>query len=145
MNALDGTTRTAEAFIGHTSSLAAARRLVTDFLDEHRLGTEIRRWGEVVTSELATNAVQSSPMTPYVVEAAVTRDRSHVSVSVRSAGKIADIPTEFQLPVPADSAHLGTSGRGLVIVDRLSDDLHVLEHPDGTISVTAVVQTRSGG
>jgi anti-sigma regulatory factor (Ser/Thr protein kinase) len=99
-------------FAPTSASVPAARRFVlehTDLLDGDDLA-EITAVVALLVSELATNAVIHA-RTPF-------------RVTVRVAGAVLRVEIEDQdpsLPQPRPSAAQATTGRGLLIVDRLAD------------------------
>lgn len=115
---------------GESASVLRARRFVCVHLVEHRLFyliDDVR----LVVSELAGNAVRhaNSPFTVSLGRA----DRA-VSVSVQDGS-----PGTPALLVPE---LLDTAGRGVFIVDLVSDDWGVTHAPGGGKSVWASFSTR---
>ncbi|HZE05581.1 MAG TPA: ATP-binding protein [Solirubrobacteraceae bacterium] len=90
-------------------SVHAARRFAADVLAG--MPTEFLEAVELMLSELATNCIRHERMSFYV---AVTRSEAEVRVEVTDSGS--GMPT-MRRPGPNDP-----SGRGLQIVDMLSDE-----------------------
>lgn len=98
-------------------------------------GTQER--AALIVSELSSNAIQNSPGLPYSL--LITRvDGNHAEISVRNK------PTEHLPPArerwrPASDLslkELSLRGRGLAIVDSLSDEV-TIEHVGDELVVTA--------
>ena len=107
------------------SEIRSARPAVVAHLTHHAVPTVIVDDFELVTSELVTNAVIHAPASaPVRLELAVWDD---VVLAVSNIGSADAIPPieEWQL-APA----LPVSGRGLGIVRRLCDEVHVEQRGD---------------
>ena len=98
-------------------SVPAARRFVRDALGEH--SSDLVQAAELMTSELATNCIQHA-RTEF--ELAVNTE-DQVRVEVRDSNHARP---ELQFPTPEDQ-----SGRGLRIVEAMSDSWGVSPSPDG--------------
>lgn len=136
MNTVDDIARQSKIHAGETSTLDAARRGVVAFLTAHDMPAAVQDWARLVVSELATNAIQFSPGSPYTVGVELTADRRTTTLAVRSVGTAKDIPLGT-LPTDDPDGRLGSSGRGLKIVRAMSGSLDVVDNRDGTISVVA--------
>jgi anti-sigma regulatory factor (Ser/Thr protein kinase) len=106
-------------FVGSPATLRDVRRFVRDVMyswGEAELGAVI----EVLVSELATNAVQHA-RSPFRVS--ISREPAFIRVAVRD--------TSFSPPeqVRGDTARLG--GRGVRLVDALSESWGTHDEPDG--------------
>jgi anti-sigma regulatory factor (Ser/Thr protein kinase) len=112
------------------SSVAAGRRLVRDALTAWHL-EQLLDTAALLTSEVVTNSVLHA--------------RTDIVLSVvRSAGDIVTISVHdgsTHLPRPRQHTSHSTTGRGLELLDRLSDEWHVDAEPDGK----SVVFTVSAG
>lgn len=119
---------------GTTDSLRTARNDVTTWLVGNETGEDLRDRVALVLSELASNAVQASPGVPYDVR--VSAIDGSVVVAVTSK-------TDAGRPPPKDrwgpTTLLATRGRGLLIVDQLSDDVVVDLPVHDTVVVTATL------
>lgn len=95
-------------------SVAEARRLTVEILKRLRIGEEARENAELIVSELVTNAV---------VHGATGRDPHVLLVVMRSGSKlkVKVYDTSSNLGPRTAPASDAESGRGLVIVDALSD------------------------
>lgn len=93
-----------------SASVREARLFVRDRLREHG-HAEIEDDVQLVVSELATNAVTHA-RTPFVVT--VRRDDSRLVVTVQDGTP--------ERPAVVNVQAMGTGGRGLAIVDALSQD-----------------------
>jgi anti-sigma regulatory factor (Ser/Thr protein kinase) len=121
---------------GTTGMLRAARTDATGCLNEYGVDEDLRERAELVLSELAANAVQASPGSPFGLRMTLATDGS-VVVSVTSHTNNGSPPPRRQWgPVTV----LALSGRGLMIVDHLSDRV-VVDKPDPrTVVVTATLR-----
>ncbi len=109
--------RSAE-FANDTASVAAARRFVAEALDGS--SADVRERAELLVSELATNAVRHARSGFCLT---VAQRDGHVRIEVRDGG--AGVPRQ-----KSPSAQ-ETTGRGLLIVDALSEDWGVTEQLAG--------------
>jgi anti-sigma regulatory factor (Ser/Thr protein kinase) len=107
------------SFTPDPASIRAARRFVLDAVGD--AGQELRDAISVMVSELAMNAVQYA-RTAFDVRMDLTEESLRVEVSDSGGGT-----PEVQPPPPASSPH----GRGLFIVDQLSDEWGVIPAGDG--------------
>ena len=107
------------SFAPDAASVRAARRFVLDAVGD--AGQERLDAISVMVSELAMNAVQYA-RTAFDVRMEVTGDSLRVEVTDSGGGH-----PEIQPLPPASSPH----GRGLFIVDQLSDEWGVIPAPDG--------------
>jgi anti-sigma regulatory factor (Ser/Thr protein kinase) len=93
--------------------MAKSVQVARDFVREH-----LAKWGfpqgaedgPLVTSELATNAIEHAPKTPFFVSVRIANGWPLVEVADCSP----------KMPVLSSGGHLSTCGRGLHIVDALS-------------------------
>ena len=92
----------------------------------------------VVFSELGANAVAATAASGQV----------RVVADVEGSGLVLEVtngspaPDRPPLPTTLDEA-LGTGGRGLLIVQALSDEVELSRGPDGAVTVRCRVQWRS--
>lgn len=125
------------AYEGSSATLRSARGDVVSWLDHHGVDAELQDRAALVVSELATNAVQASPGSEYNVHGSLYAD-GEVVLSVVSS-------TNFEQPPPREHwgppTPLSESGRGLLIVDDLSEDVEVDCAPTGRVVVTATLRT----
>jgi anti-sigma regulatory factor (Ser/Thr protein kinase) len=128
---------------GTSSTLQSARNDVVAWLRDFGLDEDVQQRAALVISELATNAVQASPGSAYIVRGTLGHDgsdgadRDSVVLTVVSH-------TSFEQPPPKEhwgpSAVLAGRGRGLMIVDDLSTDVTVDVPTHGTVVVTATLR-----
>ncbi len=112
--------RQARHFPCRPESVAGARRFVRDLLSgEPR---EIAEAAELMTSELATNSVRHARSD---FELAILRSRKEIRVEVSDHGQGRPIPRS---PTPREQ-----SGRGLQIVQALSENWGTIPSPGGKL------------
>ncbi len=118
-------------------TLHAARRDVVEWLTAQRADEETQERGALIVSELCSNAIQNSPGLAYVMEVARLEDHlAAISVRNRPTAKLPP-PRELWRPVGDLSLkELSLRGRGLAIVDSLSEDV-TIEHLGDELVVTA--------
>jgi len=124
-------------FQGTTDTLGVARSEVVGRLADRRFGDDIRERAELVVSELASNALQASPGAPYRLCVAIDLDES-VVIAVTSDASEGGLPPRAQW---GPSNVLAATGRGLMIVDELSDSVQVQRPRGGKIVVTATLRS----
>lgn len=117
---------------GTTGTLRAARNDVVGFLKAHVADEDLHERAELVVSELATNAIQASPGVAYALHVAF-RDGSVVLAVTSFTRHDAPPPREAWGPTTARAPR----GRGLLIVDGLTDGVAVDRPSHDTIVVTA--------
>ena len=115
---------------GEAVSVLRARRFVCVHLLEHRLLYMIDDV-RLVVSELAANAVRHAH-SPFTVSLGQADQAVYLSVQDGSPGA----------PVLLAPESLDTAGRGVFIVDMVSDDWGVTHTPSGGKSVWASFSTR---
>jgi anti-sigma regulatory factor (Ser/Thr protein kinase) len=121
---------------GTTSTLRVARTDVTGCLNERGVGQDLRERAELVLSELAANAVQASPGSPFGLRMVLDKDGAVVVAVTSHTNNGSPPPREHWGP----RTLLSPSGRGLMIVDELSDQV-VVDTPDPrTVVVTATLR-----
>lgn len=119
-------------YVGDASTLRVARRDVVDFLLDCGANSQTVETASLIASELASNAIQAAPGIPYQLRIRVV-DPNSTSLSVRnSTGGGTVPPPDMWLPVD----DLAIRGRGLAIVDSLSDEVTVEVEGD-EVTVTA--------
>lgn len=121
---------------GSTGTLRAARTDVLGFLTDRGIEQDLRERAELVLSELAANAVQASPGKPFGLRMTLVSDGA-VVVAVTSHTDNGSPPPRAEWGPVAMRA---PTGRGLMIVDELSEDV-VVDKPDpSTVVVTATLR-----
>ena len=127
-------------YAGEYHTLRRARRDVVDWLNEVGADRETTERASLIASELATNAIQVAPGVLYQLRArAMTRNTAAIAIRSRSAGAVPPPRASWR---PVDE--LAIRGRGLSIVEALSDEVTVETDGDDVI-VTAwfrIVSTR---
>jgi len=119
-------------YAGDPSTLRAARRDVVDWLNDLGADSETTERGSLIASELASNAIQATPGVPYQLHArAVALNSASLAIRSRSAGAIPPPRASWR---PVDQMAVG--GRGLSIVEALSDDV-IVETDGDDVIVTA--------
>ena len=122
---------------GDLATLRSARRDVVEWLARQGADEETKDRAALIVSELTSNAIQAAPGSPYHLQ--VTRvDHDSASISVRNHPTRGLPPARQQWRAPSDLplGELALRGRGLAIVDSLSEDVTV-EHDGRTVVVTA--------
>lgn len=121
---------------GTTDTLSAARAETIGWLDGHRIDQEVQDRAALVLSELASNAIQASPGQTYTVCVSLSDDAAVVVAVSSRAGS--GRPPERKAWGPA--AALAARGRGLLIVEQLSDRVDVGQLA-GMVVVTATLRS----
>lgn len=119
-------------YAGESATLRAARSDVVDFLLECGANGETVESASLIASELASNAIQAAPGMPYRLQIRIV-DGNAASLSVQNHTRGGTPPTRDQWR-PVDD--LAIRGRGLSIVDSLSDEVTV-ELDGDAVTVTA--------
>ena len=125
---------------GDLVTLRAARRAVIEWLGGLGADNDTRERGALIVSELASNAIQAAPGRTYSLQLAL-EDHGSASISVRNhpTGTLPPARDSWR-PQPATQVHhLAPRGRGLAIVDSLSEDVTVEQHGHDVV-VTARVR-----
>ena len=119
-------------YAGESHTLRWARRDVVDWLNDVGADRETTERAALIASELATNAIQAAPRVLYQLRArAMTRNTGAIAIRSRSAGAMPPPRASWR---PVDE--LAMRGRGLSIVEALSDDVTVETDGDDVV-VTA--------
>jgi anti-sigma regulatory factor (Ser/Thr protein kinase) len=121
---------------GTTGILRAARTDVTGCLHQRGIDPDLLDRAELVLSELAANAVQASPGNPFGLRLSVGNDGA-VVVSVTSHTSNGSLPPRQRWGPMTLRA---PTGRGLMIVDELSDQVEVDRPDPRTVVVTAILR-----
>jgi anti-sigma regulatory factor (Ser/Thr protein kinase) len=118
---------------GTTGTLRVARNDLLSCLKAQLIDDDVQERAQLVVSELATNAIQASPGSPFGLQVSVSEDGS-VHLSVTSS-------TDTDGPPPRNAwgpVHpIAVRGRGLLIVGKLTDEVDISHPTPGTIVVTA--------
>jgi anti-sigma regulatory factor (Ser/Thr protein kinase) len=122
---------------GTTSTLRAARSDMVACLSDQDIDEDLRERAELVLSELASNAVQASPGNPYKLRLSLDADGTLVMALTSRAHNGGGPPPQGSW---GPSAVLAPSGRGLMIVDELSDRVNVERPAEDTVVVTATLR-----
>ena len=119
-------------YAGEAASLRTARRDVVDWLTECGADSQTIESASLITSELASNAIQAAPGRPYQLLVSAVEPNA-ASLSIRNCTSSGGPPPRADWR-PVDE--LAMRGRGLSIVDSLSDEVTVETDGDEVI-VTA--------
>ncbi len=123
------------SYAGSTDTLNQARLDLAAWLLLHGLEA-VAADAQLVLSELASNAINASPNQPYRVAADIA-EMLVITVSNRSTEELP--PAEAWAP----ESILAPQGRGLMIVNALSDSVHVEQTESGThVSAYLRIQSR---
>lgn len=127
-------------YAGDLKTLHAARRDAVEWLQAQGADEVTTDQAALIVSELCSNAIQNSSGLAYDLEIVRLAD-DHATISVRNRpdGTLPP-PREDWLPARHLSLkELSLRGRGLAIVDSLSEEVAV-EHFDDTVVVTARIR-----
>lgn len=133
-DALSGSTRASAEFAGVSMTIALARNLVDEFLERRAASQDLRERAALAVSELASNAVQASPDHTYVVAVEEDAQSGELVIAVTNGASIESIPPNERWG-PADI--LAPRGRGLAILEAISDRVDIEPAGTGAVVVTA--------
>lgn len=119
-------------YLGEAATLRTARRDVVDFLLECGANGPTVERASLIVSELASNAIQAAPGVPYELHLRIV-DPNAASLAIKNRTN-GGFPPAQQTWRPVDG--LAVRGRGLSIVDSLSDEVNV-EVDGDEVTVTA--------
>lgn len=122
------------SFAGATITIALARKLVDDFLQRRSAPKDLRERAALAVSELASNAVQASPGEDYQVTVEEITDAPEFVIGVTNSTSAEAIPPREDWG-PQDV--LAPRGRGLAIVESVSDSVQIENIEGGLVSVNA--------
>ena len=123
-------------YVGDYATLRSARREVVEFLAEQGVDEETRERAALIVSELTSNAIQASPGLVYNLEVVRVDDTAAISVRNRPSGRFPPPREQWRPPKEVSLRELSPRGRGLSIVESLSDEL-TIEHAGDEIIITA--------
>ncbi|MEY2580669.1 MAG: Histidine kinaselike ATPase domain [Ilumatobacteraceae bacterium] len=121
---------------GSLATLRLARRDVVDFLDQHGADEETKERAAIIVSELTSNAVQASPGFAYNIEVARVDDAVAISVRNRPEAGLPPPREEWRPAQDVTLVQLSPRGRGLAIVESLSEEL-TIQHEGDEVVITA--------
>jgi anti-sigma regulatory factor (Ser/Thr protein kinase) len=123
---------------GDLVTLRAARAAVIDWLAGLGADDDTRERAALIVSELSSNAIQAAPGRTYSLQ--VRLDDGCATISVRNSPTGSRPPArESWRPEPATQLrNLLPRGRGLAIVDSLSEDVTVEHHGDDVVVAARV-------
>jgi anti-sigma regulatory factor (Ser/Thr protein kinase) len=125
---------------GDLTTLRTARRDVVDWLADQGADEDSRDRAALIVSELTSNAIQAAPGAMYKLQVARVDDRCAViSVHNRPTGGLPPSRDRWRAPTDVPLRELTVRGRGLAIVDSLSEEVTV-EHDDEAVVVSARVR-----
>lgn len=111
------------------TSVATARRLVTDRLREWHVDQESREDAQLLVSELFTNAVRHTASERVSCELWVIGVRLRLEVTDQGGGADASAPDTAAAEPGAETDTDGEGGRGLLLVSVLADEWGI--RPEG--------------
>ena len=124
-------------FDGDLVTLHAARHDVIDWLSNLRADEETKDRAALIVSELCSNAIQNSPGSAYSLEIVrLDDDTAAISVRNRPTDKLPPPREQWRPAADLTLKELSVRGRGLAIVDSLSEEL-TIEHLGDDLLVTA--------
>jgi len=125
---------------GDLATLRAARRDVVEWLTQLGADEETKARAALIVSELTSNAIQAAPGSPYNLDV-VRLDDDSAAITVRNH-PVDSLPPGRELWRRAPETQIQKllpKGRGLAIVDSLSQEVTVEHHGDDVV-VTARVR-----
>lgn len=124
-------------------TLHAARQDATDWLADLGADEGTQARAALIVSELSSNAIQNSAGMPYSLQITVV-DSNHVEIAVRNqpAGHLPPAREQWRPASDVSLRELSLRGRGLAIVDSLSEDV-TIEHLGDELVVTARVRVET--
>jgi anti-sigma regulatory factor (Ser/Thr protein kinase) len=125
---------------GDLVTLRAARRAVVDWLAGLGADDDTRERAALIVSELSSNAIQASAGRSYSLQLARLDDGS-ATIAVRNhpTGSLPPARESWRREAAKQLRNLLPRGRGLAIVDSLSEDVTV-EHYGDDVVVTARIR-----
>jgi len=131
-------------YAGDLATLRSARRDIVEWLGKQGVNGEIGERAALIVSELTSNAVQASPGRSYSVEATRIED-GFASITVRNhpGGQMPPPREKWRPAAQLALKDLSPRGRGLLIVESLSDGL-TIEHRTDEVVVTARLRIDAG-
>lgn len=145
MSATQRTDSLDREYPGEAASLRDARHDTTRWLQQQGFDDDTRQRAALVVSELASNAVEAAPGTPYSLTVSNEPGRSVVTVEVRNRGSVdtslapvAGLAGRATMAPPSASR-----GRGLAIVGTLAQDVTVEQRHDTVVVVARLPAGRA--
>jgi anti-sigma regulatory factor (Ser/Thr protein kinase) len=132
----DPSAELSRAYDGDLRTLRQARTDVITWLSGQGADEETQERGALIVSELCSNAIQNSPGSAYTLKIVRVDDTAEISVRNRPIDKQ---PPARELWRPAGDLslrELSLRGRGLAIVDSLSEEV-TIEHRGDDLVVRA--------
>lgn len=126
-------------YAGNSGTLHEVRSDVVASLRSSIVDPDLEERAQLVVSELATNAIQASPGRRYGLVVHVGSDHSVVVQVISKSERGAPPVREAWGPETATAL----SGRGLLIVGKLSDEVEIAQPESGTVVVTATFHPTS--
>ncbi len=125
---------------GDLATLRAARRDVVEWLTHQGADQETKDRAALIVSELSSNAIKAAPGSTYHLQVALV-DEKCAAISVRNRPTNGLPPARKHWRAPADLplGQLSLRGRGLAIVDSLSEEVTV-EHDGEAVVVTSLLR-----
>ena len=125
---------------GDLVTLRAARAAVIDWLAGLGADDDTRERAALIVSELSSNAIQAAPGRTYSLQLARVDDGcATISVRNHPTGSLPPARESWRREPATQLRNLLPRGRGLAIVDSLSEDVTVEHHGDDVV-VTARVR-----
>jgi len=128
---------------GDLATLRSVRRQIVDWFDEQGADDESKQRAELIVSELTSNAVQAAPGLPYSVDAIRVDGVASITVRNHPGGQKPPPREKWRPAVDVSLQDLSPRGRGLLIVESLSDGLSI-EHDTKEVAVTARLRIERG-
>ena len=124
---------------GDLATLRAARRAVVNWLAGLGADDDTKERAALIVSELSSNAVQAAPGRTYSLQVRLDDGCATISVRNHPTGSLPPARESWRSKPASQLRNLPARGRGLAIVDSLSEDVTVEHHGDEVV-VTARVR-----
>lgn len=122
---------------GDLTTLRTARHDVVDWLAKHGADEDTRDRAALIVSELTSNAIQAAPGSSYSLQVDRVDGRwAVISVRNRPINGLPPPRERWVTPTGVPLRELSVRGRGLAIVDSLSEEVTVEQEGDAVV-VTA--------
>ena len=123
---------------GDLVTLRAARAAVIDWLAGLGADDDTRERAALIVSELSSNAIQAAPGRTYSLQVRLDDGCATISVRNHPSGSQPPARESWRREPVTKLRNLLPRGRGLAIVDSLSEDVTVEHHGDDVVVAARV-------